>query len=279
MPKNSFISDADHTLASLLWKSLQEENAKNLIASQEQIIFSNPKASKPQAAKLTIFLYNITKGTAEKDGPLTLHYLVTPCTGNDRDDHSLLEKIVQALSPPHADAGSGFTVKVESLSLDELSQLWTALDAPLRLSVSLTVSSVEPQSETQAPAPQPAVFVDSRVSELYQSVLKIFNEQAEGWRSGNMFVKQWVFQNFQKVTELTVQEMQNELKNLGERLEKDEPVGEFVKPLGQLGAYYQHQLDGLKGLDKVSRKQKDNIEMIKSWLSDVKALIDALGKS
>ena len=78
---------------------------------------------------------------------MVLHYLVTPFTGNEKEDHILLEKIIQMfLAKPIIDIADaennvGVAVKIDSLSLDELSRLWIALDAPLRLSVSLTVSS------------------------------------------------------------------------------------------------------------------------------------------
>ena len=90
-----------------------------------------------------------------------LRYLVTPFTGNDKDDHLLLEKIIHIFlaTPPIVSSDEknniGLTVKIDSLSLDELSKLWIALGAPLRLSVSLTVSSAEPlyDSQTQVTTP------------------------------------------------------------------------------------------------------------------------------
>ena len=69
-------------------------------------------------------------------------------------------------------------VKIDSISLDELSKLWIALGAPLRLSVSLTVSSAEPCSDSAGAvtsatvAPQTAALDTKNVTQLYQAVFK-----------------------------------------------------------------------------------------------------------
>jgi len=169
MSQKAFISDVNMALANLIWNGIENEPAaKNIISSREQISFCSPKATDTQGTrKLSIFLYNITEEKAAGNMPPTvdysrkrtnhttfaLRYLVTPSTGNDKDDHALLEKIIHMLlaTPPIVSSDEennvGLTVKIDSLSLDELSKLWIALGAPLRLSVSLTVSSAEPRYE------------------------------------------------------------------------------------------------------------------------------------
>ena len=67
-----------------------------------------------------------------------LHYLVTPFTGNDKNDHVLLEKIMGNISaqPQIVESGEntvGLIVKIDSFSLDDLSKLWIVLDLPLCL--------------------------------------------------------------------------------------------------------------------------------------------------
>jgi hypothetical protein len=303
MGQKSFISDADKALSTFIWNSLKNElPTKNLISRQEQISFSSPKTADNQGTrKLSIFLYSITEETTARNAPpaadfsankpgaasFALHYLVTPLTGNDKDDHELLEKIVHAvLTAPliHPDEGNtvALTVKIDSLSLDELSKLWNALDAPLRLSVSLTVSSAETQHDSQAQVAGANVAAEAqgpdmkRVTQLYQAVLKTFIEQSSGWRSRNMVVKEWVFQNFNKKTNMTVDEMQTALNNLGDRLKQHGSTAQFIEPLNLLAGYYEHQLDQLKGLHKFSHGQRENIEAISVWIKDIKALVEAL---
>jgi hypothetical protein len=304
MGQKGFISYADEALANIILNSLQNVSAaEKIISSQEQISFSSPKnASTRGNRKLSIFLYNITEETVLKnvpppgDGssklvsrmPFVLHYLVTPFTGNEKDDHALLEKIIQMfLAKPLigvADAENKIelVVEIESLFLDELSRLWMALDAPLKLSLSLIVSSAEslhPQTQTidAAASPQTAELDKNRVTQLYQAVLKTFTVQSTGWRNRNMVVRQWVLQGFQKNTGMTVEEMQSMLISLGDKLGNGEPAPQFIKQLNQLAGYYKHQLDELKGMQKVTHKQTENIETITIWIKDVKALVDALG--
>ena len=305
MSQKAFISNADKALANLIWNGIENESTvKNIISSQEQISFSSPKAINNQRTrKLSIYLYNITEEKAARNMPPTLddsrkktnhttfalRYLVTPSTGNDKDDHALLEKIIHVLlaTPPKISSDEEnnveLRVKIDSLSLDELSKLWIALGAPLRLSVSLTVSSAEPQydSQTQIPnlivAPQTPALDTKHVTQLYQAVLKTFTEQSDSWRNRNILFKQIVLQDFKKNTNMTPEEMLTTLNNLGDKLEQHGSTAQFIKPLNLLSGYYEHQLDQLKGMHKVSHRQGENLETITTWIKDVKALMEALG--
>ena len=92
-----------------------------------------------------------------------------------------------------------------------------------------------------------------------------------------MLVKQWVLQNFKKNTDMTVEEMLTTLNNLGDKLEQHGSTAQFIKPLNLLAGYYKHQLDQLKGMQKVSHKQSENLETINTWIKDVETLVEALG--
>ena len=216
-----------------------------------------------------------------------LRYLVTPFTENDKDDHALLEKIIQVLlaAPPILSSDNkidvGFTVKIDSLSLDELCKLWIALVAPLRFSVSLTVTSAEPSYDSQTVttntvAPQTPELGTKDVTQLYQVVVKTFTEQSHDWSKRNMMVRQWLLQNFKKNTDMSVEEMLAALKDLGDKLERHESAAEFIKPLNMLAGYYQNQLDQLKGMQKVTHSQSENLETINKWIKEVEDLAKAL---
>lgn len=291
MDQKGFISHIDTALANIIWECIENDFATTaIISTREQISFSSPKTSNSREnKKLTIFLYNITEETVagNTDASFALHYLVTPFTGEDKDGHLLLERIIQMfLDKPFLEVSDAenkreLTVKIDSLSLKELSRLWMMLDTPLRLSVSLTVSSAEslhnPQTQIKKDAaPQIEGIGKSHVAQLYQAVLKTFTEQSAGWRNRNMLVKQWVLQDFEKNSSMSVDEVQSMLSSLGDKLEHGESATQFTKPLNQLARYYQHQLDELKGLHKISHKQTENIETITAWIKDIKALVDAL---
>ena len=92
-----------------------------------------------------------------------------------------------------------------------------------------------------------------------------------------MVVKQWLLQDFKKNTDMTMEEMQITLNNLGSRLEQHGSTAQFIKPLNLLAGYYKHQFDQLKGMQKLAHKQRANLETVNTWIKDVKALVEALG--
>jgi archaellum component FlaC len=108
-------------------------------------------------------------------------------------------------------------------------------------------------------------------------VLKTFTEQSTGWRNRNIVFRNWVHQDFKKTTDVTVEEMATVLNSLGDKLERHEPMDQFMKPLNMLAGYYKHQLDQMKGMHKVSRNQEENIETINTWIKDVENLLETLG--
>ena len=304
MAHTGFISQVDTALADLIWRSIEGDSTVTaMLSNKEQISFSSPKtASTKENKKLTIFLYNIINETATKNTPaqedasgkmnsdnfFVLHYLVTPFTGNEKDNHSLLEKLIQSiLAKPlivtsYAENNVDLLVKIDSLSTDELSRLWVALDSPLRLSISLTVSSTatllnSPDANVRTKnTPETKAVATNQTIQLYQAVLKTFSDQSADWKNRNMVVKQWVLQDFQKNAGMTVEEMQSMLNSLGNKLSHGESTANCIKPLNQLVGYYQHQLDELKGLHKISHKQTANIDAITIWINDIKALQEAL---
>jgi hypothetical protein len=303
MTQKAFISDADAALASLVWSCVENDSAlKKAIASREQIAFSTPRIVDFQGTKkLSIFLYSITQEATPPNTPPTgsvskkaaetcfaLRYLITPLTGNDKDDHELLERIIHSvLAKPRIggaaeENNSELLVKVDSLSLDELSRLWAGLGAPLRLSVSLTVFVTALHHDSEAlvtvgsVTPKTPAAEMEHVTQLYQAVLKTFTEQSNGWRSRNVVIKQWVFSNFKKNTGLTVEEMQIALNSLGGSLEQHGSSAQFIESLNLLAGYYEHLLGELKGLQKVSHKQKENLETVDAWIKEVKTLVETL---
>jgi len=304
MDQAAFILNADVALANFISHGIEKEFAgKNIVTSMQQISFSSPKTIDTIGTrKLSIFLYDVTEETtartisAPEDGPkiratqrpLVLRYLVTPSTGNDKDDHALIEKIIRVLEASPFIVSSNdennvrLSVKIDSLSLDELSKLWIALGTPLRLSLSLTVSSVDPWHDPQTLATDttvtpPTQGLDTKhVSQLYQAVLKTFTEQSTGWRDRNILFKQFVLRDFKKNTTMTAEEMLISLNNLGDKLEQQGPTAQFVTSLNLLAGYYEHQFDQLKGLRRVSRKQRENLETINTWIKDIKTLVEAL---
>lgn len=92
-----------------------------------------------------------------------------------------------------------------------------------------------------------------------------------------MAVKQWLLRDFKKNTDITVEEMQTALNNLGSKIEQHGSTAQSINHLNRLAGYYQHQLSELKGLHKITHGQRENIEMISAWIKEVEDLVDALG--
>jgi Pvc16 N-terminal domain len=299
----AFILNVDKALANLIWNGVKDDpKTQALISSEKQISFASPKTGETGSKKLAVFLYSIVEDAANRNrapavdssgkriaqASFALRYLVTPCTGNEESDHLLLGKIIQILANTPvlagntAGNGSEFTVKLDSLSLLDQNSLWTALGTPFKPCASYTVSPVsincvlgaQEKTERAFEVPQAATNTN-RTFELYQIVMKTFLQQSDDWKK-NFFKKQFVNQDFKKITEMSVDEMLTALNSLGDKLELHLATKQFIKPLNALADYYEHLIEALKGSEKFSKKRQGTLEMIAGWTRDVKALVDAL---
>jgi t-SNARE complex subunit (syntaxin) len=63
---------------------------------------------------------------------------------------------------------------------------------------------------------------------------------------------------------------------MGDKLLLHASMKPFIDPLNRLAECYEHQVEELKGMEKFSSKQKENVDMINGWIKDVKALVEAL---
>jgi midasin (ATPase involved in ribosome maturation) len=111
---------------------------------------------------------------------------------------------------------------------------------------------------------------------LYQIVLNNFVEQSEVWKKRNAFERQWMSRDFEKQNGMSMEEMLNTLKNLGDALKNQTSASAFVEPLKRLASYYGRLLNLLKGFEKDPKKLEDNTRMINGWIQDVENLISAL---
>lgn len=288
--------DVSKALAAQLWNALKDDLAINtIVTSEDQITFSSPKTALAAKKKLAIYLYSITPDQPQKNTPQTTlaggkivqapfiaRYLITSCTGNAENDLLLLGKTLQTLldtpviTTNLAETGSNMlTVTLDSLSMDDLGNLWAALGEPLKPSLSVTLAfGVE--ASTQQTVSAPALAANLRVMELYRTVFDTFEQQVTDWKNRNLFQKQFVQSDFAKNTGMTVEAMRGELKDLGLRLETNRPLESSMEALKRLQEFYQHQLDMLKGFEKMQKKRQEGIDLVVKWKNDVTALIDAI---
>ena len=121
--------------------------------------------------------------------PLRLHYLVTPLVDNEtRRDATELEQLIlgKVLQVLHDDsslsgarlqatlAGSGLElfVRLEPLSLEEITRVWDALDRPYQLCVSFEMSIVPilPGIDAERVRPVDSLVAESGVGALQEPV-------------------------------------------------------------------------------------------------------------
>lgn len=107
--------------------------------------------------------------------PVRLHYLVTPITnrtnlGDPETEQYLMGKVLQIfhtkarlrgadLKEELTGTDSELNVRLESLTLDEMSRVWEALDGSYQLSISYEVSVVEIASATEPEGVTPVTTV------------------------------------------------------------------------------------------------------------------------
>jgi hypothetical protein len=293
------LMEVSKALAAQLWNALKDDPHTNtIVTSQDQITFSTPKTAVTGKKKLAIFLYSVTLDQAHKNVPsatgagitgarqadYATRYLIAPCTGNAENDLLLLWKIIQTLSDkPILETGAPengdnkLSLTLDSLSIDDLSKLWMALEEPLRPSLSVTAAFAGEASLRQTAPTLALIGVSPRILELYQTVFETFEQQTNDWKSRNLFQRQYVQSDFSKNTSMTVDAMRAELRELGDKLHTNRPIEPYIEALKRLREFYEHQLDVLKGFEKVQKKRREGIDMVAKWKADVEALLDGLG--
>ncbi len=162
------IASVSKTLLSILFSNIKgDPQVNSIVNNEDQISLSSPKDISPDK-KLSLFLYKVEEfSTMKNQLPseinlkikvlpplyLSLHYLVIPLTQNIEGDHLLLGKTMQIFSENStlrgsflqgslADYDANLRLVLDSLSLDDINKLWSALGTHYRLSLSYSVSPV-----------------------------------------------------------------------------------------------------------------------------------------
>ena len=125
-------------------------------------------------------------------------------------------------------------------------------------------------------AQAPTTTNGKTIDELYNSVLKTYEEQSEGWKKRNLFERQWVSRDFKKQTGMPIDEMLNAIKVLGENLKNKTHTSGSIETLKLLSGYYEHQQEQLKGFEKDPNKLQENLAVMDEWIRDIQALQDKL---
>jgi hypothetical protein len=163
MSDYSIIAELGDSLVSLLFSELNADpQMSSLIDSEDRISLESPAdLENNNSVRLSIYLYRIVenpylknrfplegRGGTQRKPPLTLdlYYLITPLVGTPREQQIVLGKTMQVLydrailEGPDLEgslgqSGEEIRLVLNSVSLEELTRVWQALEIPYRLSV------------------------------------------------------------------------------------------------------------------------------------------------
>lgn len=159
------ISSVSEALREIIWQAIDADAAvRAIVGSESAIVFKNPtETARDSANRLSLWLYQVTENEFLKNQPMervnggsrirqtpmavNLYYLLTPFAPSGEADHLLLGKSMQTLYDNaivilHDPVGAVFEelrITFCRLTLEELTRIWEALQAPYRLSVCYSV--------------------------------------------------------------------------------------------------------------------------------------------
>jgi NAD(P)-dependent dehydrogenase (short-subunit alcohol dehydrogenase family) len=179
-----------------------------------------------------------------------------------------LEQLIQRTNSAEVspeEAGVGFAAAV---ALAEKFQGQEVTSTQLLQAIGIGDGNLEPAKLQGADS--------ERVLELQQVVLDSYMQQLKDWRRSNMFRRQFATSDFKNNTEMTPEEMLTALQKLGEKLERKESTAQFLESLKALQGYYEHQREVISGFEKIQKKRQEGLDIVATWIQQVKALIEAL---
>jgi hypothetical protein len=169
------ILEVSRFLTHTLWLGFSEDLAvQTFVGAESNIVISNPAQPIGGAVRrtLSLWLYQVTPNEHLRNAPmertsddgverfpplsLNLYYLLTPSTGSDDGDQLVLGKSLQLFhdravmtmpSPNVAGEGEELHLSLVQRTIDELAEVWEALQEPYRLSVCYEVRAIRIASQ------------------------------------------------------------------------------------------------------------------------------------
>lgn len=179
------VSAVSETLRNLVWSIVQHETEISFMLGddQENICLDPPflllgDDNRPENSCLSIYLYRILENGDMKNRPLersinglleypplalNLYYLITPLTGSVENDQMLLARTMQIfydhailagseLESPLQDNMEELRIALDSLSIEDITRIWSGFLRPFYLSVSYEVRVIFVDSARQIDA-------------------------------------------------------------------------------------------------------------------------------
>lgn len=185
MSDYTVVSAVSETLRNLVWSTVQHETEISFMLGddQENICLDPPflllgDDNRPENSCLSIYLYRILENGDMKNRPLersinglleypplalNLYYLITPLTGSVENDQMLLARTMQIfydhailagseLESPLQDNMEELRIALDSLSIEDITRIWSGFLRPFYLSVSYEVRVIFVDSARQIDA-------------------------------------------------------------------------------------------------------------------------------
>jgi hypothetical protein len=188
------IREASKSLRALLNKQLDETTDPQLPSPSVTASLVSPKELDAEGG-LSLWLYRVVRNPELTNTPptrifpdkvgrppllLDLYYLITPLQEEPEADQVLLGRVMQTfhdtpvlrgtdLTPSLRDTGYELRVNLEAQSIDQLAQVWQALQEPYQLSVCYQVQVVPVAPVVTTAFVPPVVTREVRVSQILSS--------------------------------------------------------------------------------------------------------------
>jgi len=112
------------------------------------------------------------------------------------------------------------------------------------------------------------------MSKYLGKILATYEDQYNGWKSMNIFEKQWVLRDLKKSMGLSADQVYNKLRILNDSIKSGsvQAVLEESDFFDQMKRYWEHQLKLLRGYEKDKDKLEENSRIIMGWIADIEKL-------
>jgi hypothetical protein len=187
---------SDYTAIQAVSQTLEELIEANLPSTGPVVHLASPKEMQQNTQTgISLWLYRITRNehllnqpaTRPSPGqmerhclPVNLHYLMTPILTDPGDEQRFLGRILQILNDHPILRGSDLRgdlqggdeelrVTLETLTLEELTRIWAALQEPYQASLSYQVQHVCIESERQPVQVSPVMARETTYSQILSS--------------------------------------------------------------------------------------------------------------
>lgn len=164
-------------------------------------------------------------------------------------------------------AGVGFALSVrnaDSYNGQEIGSIQVLMDFNL----------VQNESE-QANSTMRSEDACKEIQEYLKKIYMTYEEQYNGWKSMNIFEKQWVMRDFKKFMGLSSEQAYDKLKVINSNIQ----CGDYQDLSSErmffehLKEYWKHQLKLLQGYEKNRNKLQENTRIISGWILDIEKVL------